>query len=133
MATSPCKPARSTTLAKATKIHDGLPASQMTEPTSSHVQTQRKTQKSTSLTQSKTCANDLADEPERPGAQGHAQRQLRAAPRDQVGHGAVDAGDGLVVLDIPLLFEGRISGRGSGALMDYDGTVVVWVRIRGPA
>jgi len=41
---------------------------------------------------------------------------------------AVDAGDALVVLDIPLLFEGRQTGRGSGALMDFDATAVVWVR-----
>jgi dephospho-CoA kinase len=40
---------------------------------------------------------------------------------------AVDRGDPLVVLDIPLLFEGRISGRGSGALMQFDATVCVWV------
>ncbi len=33
----------------------------------------------------------------------------------------------LVVLDIPLLFEGRKSGRGSGALMDFDATLCVWV------
>lgn len=39
----------------------------------------------------------------------------------------VDAGDPVVVLDIPLLFEGRKSGRGSGAVMDFDATVVVWV------
>jgi dephospho-CoA kinase len=41
---------------------------------------------------------------------------------------AVEAGDPLVVLDIPLLFEGRQSGRGSGAIMDFDETVLVWVR-----
>ncbi len=40
---------------------------------------------------------------------------------------AVSAGDPLVVLDIPLLFEGRESGRGSGAIMDFDATVCVWV------
>jgi dephospho-CoA kinase len=40
---------------------------------------------------------------------------------------AVAAGDPLVVLDIPLLFEGRESGRGSGALMDFEATVCVWV------
>jgi len=40
---------------------------------------------------------------------------------------AVEAGVPLVVLDIPLLFEGRQSGRGSGALMDFDATVCVWV------
>jgi len=41
---------------------------------------------------------------------------------------AVEAGDPLAVLDIPLLFEGRLSGRGSGALMHFDATVCVWVR-----
>jgi dephospho-CoA kinase len=41
---------------------------------------------------------------------------------------AVEAGVPLVVLDIPLLFEGRETGRGSGALMDFDATVCVWVR-----
>lgn len=40
---------------------------------------------------------------------------------------AVERGDSLVVLDIPLLFEGRVSGRGSGALMHFDVTVCVWV------
>ena len=40
---------------------------------------------------------------------------------------AVSAGDALVVLDIPLLFEGRVSGRGSGAIMVFDATLCVWV------
>lgn len=40
---------------------------------------------------------------------------------------AADRDDPLVVLDIPLLFEGRASGRGSGALMHFDVTVCVWV------
>ena len=40
---------------------------------------------------------------------------------------AVEAGDALVVLDIPLLFEGRVSGRGSGASMNFDETLCVWV------
>ena len=40
---------------------------------------------------------------------------------------AASRGDPLVVLDIPLLFEGRVSGRGSGALMHFDVTVCVWV------
>jgi dephospho-CoA kinase len=40
---------------------------------------------------------------------------------------AVAREDPLVVLDIPLLFEGRVSGRGSGAIMDFDQTVCVWV------
>ncbi len=39
---------------------------------------------------------------------------------------AIEADDPLVVLDIPLLFEGRSSGRGSGALLDFDETVCVW-------
>jgi dephospho-CoA kinase len=39
---------------------------------------------------------------------------------------AVEAGDALVVLDIPLLFEGRVSGRGSGASLDFHATVCVW-------
>jgi dephospho-CoA kinase len=34
----------------------------------------------------------------------------------------------LVVLDIPLLFEGRASGRGSAASRNVQTTVVVWVR-----
>jgi len=41
---------------------------------------------------------------------------------------AVEAEVPLVVLDIPLLFEGRQSGPGSGAVMDFDATVCVWVR-----
>ena len=40
---------------------------------------------------------------------------------------AVEAEDPLVVLDIPLLFEGRANGRGSGALMNFDETLCVWV------
>ena len=40
---------------------------------------------------------------------------------------AVEAQHPLVVLDIPLLFEGRVSGRGSGAIMDFDDTLCVWV------
>jgi dephospho-CoA kinase len=40
---------------------------------------------------------------------------------------AVEENVPLVVLDIPLLFEGRRSGRGSGALMNFDATVCVWV------
>ncbi|HIF93217.1 MAG TPA: dephospho-CoA kinase [Myxococcales bacterium] len=39
---------------------------------------------------------------------------------------AVEAGDALVVLDIPLLFEGRVNGRGSGSSMDFHATVCVW-------
>ena len=33
----------------------------------------------------------------------------------------------MVVLDIPLLYEGRKSGKGTAALMDFDCVVVVWV------
>ena len=40
---------------------------------------------------------------------------------------AIEAGDALVVLDIPLLFEGRTAGRGSGASMNIDETLCVWV------
>lgn len=40
---------------------------------------------------------------------------------------ALEAGDPLVVLDIPLLFEGRVSGRGSGAITNFDVTLCVWV------
>lgn len=40
---------------------------------------------------------------------------------------AVEANRPVVVLDIPLLFEGRVSGRGSGAVMDFDETLCVWV------
>jgi dephospho-CoA kinase len=41
---------------------------------------------------------------------------------------AVSAQDPLIVLDIPLLFEGRVSGRDSGAILNFDATVCVWVR-----
>ena len=40
---------------------------------------------------------------------------------------AVDAGESMVVMDIPLLFEGQKTGRGSAAVMNYDATVCVWV------
>lgn len=40
---------------------------------------------------------------------------------------AKEAGAAVIVLDIPLLFEGRKSGRGSAARMDFDALVVVWV------
>lgn len=40
---------------------------------------------------------------------------------------AVERGDPLVVVDIPLLFEGRVAGRGSGATGEFDATVCVWV------
>ncbi len=33
----------------------------------------------------------------------------------------------VIVLDIPLLFEGRKAGTGSAALMDFDATILVWV------
>ena len=40
---------------------------------------------------------------------------------------AVDRGDPLVVLDIPLFFEGRKAGEGSAAVMTYEAMVAVWV------
>lgn len=40
---------------------------------------------------------------------------------------AVEAARPLIVLDIPLLFEGRVNGRGSGSIMDFDETLCVWV------
>lgn len=40
---------------------------------------------------------------------------------------ARDEGVPVVVLDIPLLFEGRKSGRGSGAVMGFETTIAVWV------
>ena len=40
---------------------------------------------------------------------------------------AREAGEALIVIDIPLLFEGRQNGRGSGSSMDFDATVCVWV------
>ena len=42
---------------------------------------------------------------------------------------AVGAGEPMAVLDIPLLFEGRKSGRGSGAVMNFTATVAVWVPV----
>ena len=40
---------------------------------------------------------------------------------------AIDAGVPMVVMDIPLLFEGQKTGRGSAASMQYDATICVWV------
>jgi len=40
---------------------------------------------------------------------------------------AVAAGNPLIVLDIPLLFEGRAAGTGTSARMSYDSTLLVWV------
>jgi dephospho-CoA kinase len=40
---------------------------------------------------------------------------------------ALAAGAEIVVLDIPLLFEGRLAGTGSAAHLRFDATVVVWV------
>ena len=40
---------------------------------------------------------------------------------------AREAGASVIVIDIPLLFEGRSSGRGGASLMDFQATVVVWV------
>ena len=39
------------------------------------------------------------------------------------------AGTQLVVLDIPLLFEGLRDGTGTAALMDFDSTLLVWVPV----
>ena len=40
---------------------------------------------------------------------------------------AREAGAELVVLDIPLLFEGRAAGKGGAASLDFDATVLVYV------
>lgn len=40
---------------------------------------------------------------------------------------ARDAGRPLVLLDIPLLFEGRAANTGAAARMGYDETILVWV------
>jgi dephospho-CoA kinase len=40
---------------------------------------------------------------------------------------ARDSGAKLIVLDIPLLFEGRAAGTGSAALLGFDATVLVYV------
>jgi dephospho-CoA kinase len=40
---------------------------------------------------------------------------------------AREAGTPIVVLDIPLLFEGRKAGTGTAAQLGYDATVMVWV------
>ncbi len=42
---------------------------------------------------------------------------------------AIDAGEPMVVMDIPLLFEGYRSGTGSAAANQYDATVCVWVPV----
>ncbi len=42
---------------------------------------------------------------------------------------AVERNDPMVVLDIPLFFEGARSGSGSAALMKYDATILVWVPV----
>lgn len=42
---------------------------------------------------------------------------------------AIEAEAPMVVMDIPLLFEGKKTGRGSAATMDYDATVCVWVPV----
>jgi len=42
---------------------------------------------------------------------------------------AIDAGAPMVVMDIPLLFEGKKAGTGSAATNDYDATVCVWVPV----
>ena len=40
---------------------------------------------------------------------------------------AIDDGVPMVVMDIPLLFEGKKTGRGSAAAMQYDATICIWV------
>ena len=40
---------------------------------------------------------------------------------------AIDNGVPMVVMDIPLLFEGKKTGRGSAAAMQYDATICIWV------
>ncbi len=40
---------------------------------------------------------------------------------------ALDSGAPLIVLDVPLLFEGRAAGRGSSSAIAYEQTVLVWV------
>lgn len=42
---------------------------------------------------------------------------------------ARDAGKPLILLDIPLLFEGRVANTGTAARMDYDETVLVWTPV----
>jgi dephospho-CoA kinase len=41
----------------------------------------------------------------------------------------IDRGDPMVVLDIPLLFEGAKQGTGSAAAMSYDALILVWVPV----
>ena len=40
---------------------------------------------------------------------------------------AIDDGVPMVVMDIPLLFEGKKTGRGSAAATQYDATICIWV------
>ncbi len=42
---------------------------------------------------------------------------------------ASEAGDPLVILDIPLLFEGARRGRGAASAMTFDATVLVWIPV----
>jgi dephospho-CoA kinase len=42
---------------------------------------------------------------------------------------ARQAGVALIVLDVPLLFEGRRAGSGTAARMGYDSTLLVWVPV----
>ncbi len=39
----------------------------------------------------------------------------------------IERGDPLVILDIPLLFEGARRGTGAATAMNYDATILVWV------
>jgi dephospho-CoA kinase len=61
-----------------------------------------------------------------------ARKRLNDLVHPQVGaevvrrvRAALDAGDALLVVEIPLLFEGRRAGTGTAALMRFDATVLV--------
>lgn len=61
-----------------------------------------------------------------------ARKRLNDIVHPQVGaevvrrvRAALDAGDALLVVEIPLLFEGRRAGTGTAALMRFDATVLV--------
>jgi dephospho-CoA kinase len=63
-----------------------------------------------------------------------ARKRLNAIVHPQVGaefarrlQAATERGDALVVLDIPLLFEGRKAGTGTSAQLPFDATLLVYV------
>ncbi len=63
-----------------------------------------------------------------------ARKRLNAIVHPKVGaemarreQAAREAGAPLVVLDVPLLLEGRVSGTGGAAQLGFDAIVVVWV------